>query len=367
MTEPDQAPEPVDHPGAIEYDAPAANLVEALARAQSAFPPISKTKTGEVKGTNRQGREYSYTYQYADLADVLGAARPVLAREGIALVQRLTTAEDGKVRLVTELRRGDEVIDSALELGRTTSDPQQFGGALTYLRRYSASTMLGIAPEEDLDAQHVETAPRNGNGNGRAELPGWATRLPDDAVVEVGTKLTVLIGEDRARSLLRDVHHNAKGIPTIVKPLVGRLLDEVLAESAEGRIAPRLLAELNRREAEGVAAEAEAARARQDADAETPPVTGDVPADTDGLPAGRRDLGPETLGDEAELDPALEARPPAGTVKVDLPADATVEARMRLLRAAGCICNEPLAPDADRVGSGKRSDECPIDGHGIPF
>src|SRR3954469_1477353 len=106
---------------------PDAQLVAALVKAQGEFPSIAKNKTANT-GT--------YSYSYADLSDVLAAVRPVLSENGIALVQRTVCTANGKVNLLTELRHGGgSVLSSEVEIGQSSGNPQQFGGALTYLRR----------------------------------------------------------------------------------------------------------------------------------------------------------------------------------------------------------------------------------------
>lgn len=346
------------------------SLIAALARAQARFPRIEKNLTAEVRG--KDGRPGS-SYSYADLGEILAAVRPVLAEEGIALIQRLATNDAGKVRLITELRRGEELLDSTLDLGQTTANPQNFGGALTYLRRYSAVTLLGIAAEQDLDAQEVEPAPRNGNG-APAALPDWATPLGDDGLKRMGRELTVLVGDERARDTVRSVKASIGTIPAVLRPFVSLILEHYLdAGVAEpGEASRRFMAEMNRREAEAVAAQAEAERAKQDAAAEAPDppapeVSGDVPADDAGLKPQRTPAEEARDAAEAAVPPPPDT-PPAGSVEPpELPSDSTVEMNMKRLREAGCICPEPLADDADKVGSGKRSDECPLKGHGIPF
>ena len=53
-----------------------------IAKAQGEFPAIPKDKTANA-GT--------FSYNYADLASILHPVRPVLAKNGLALIQRLET------------------------------------------------------------------------------------------------------------------------------------------------------------------------------------------------------------------------------------------------------------------------------------
>jgi hypothetical protein len=56
-------------------------------RPQGQFPAITKGKTATVRMSEAKGGG-TYSYNYADLGDVLGSVRPVLAAHGLALVQR---------------------------------------------------------------------------------------------------------------------------------------------------------------------------------------------------------------------------------------------------------------------------------------
>ena len=116
----------------------------ALAKAQGEFPPITKDKTAQAG---------SYSYEYADLATILAGVRPVLAKNGLALIQRLENPSGGGPSIRTELRHADGgVIASSFPLGEFQT-MQQLGSASTYIRRYMACAILGIAAEEDDDGR----------------------------------------------------------------------------------------------------------------------------------------------------------------------------------------------------------------------
>jgi hypothetical protein len=130
-------------------------LNAALAKAQGEFPAIAKSKTATV----RMKAGGTYTYTYADLADILAAVRPVLAKHGLALIQRLENS-GGQPSIRTELRHTEgAVIAASFPIGSTNGTPQELGSLLTYLRRYALTAMLGIAAEDDNDAQDVASAP----------------------------------------------------------------------------------------------------------------------------------------------------------------------------------------------------------------
>src|SRR4051812_20864173 len=82
----------------MQHSESTAKLAEALSHAQGEFQPVPKNKTAKVK--MKAGGEYSY--RYADLADVLKMALPVLSKHGLSLAQPLLLF-DGKLRATTRL------------------------------------------------------------------------------------------------------------------------------------------------------------------------------------------------------------------------------------------------------------------------
>ena len=69
-------------------------LMVALAAAQIEFPAIPKVHTAKIKA--------GFSYSYADLADVVSAIRPILAKHGIATMQ-LPLLDGTTMKLVTRL------------------------------------------------------------------------------------------------------------------------------------------------------------------------------------------------------------------------------------------------------------------------
>ncbi len=117
-------------------------LATALAKAQSEFTTLKKSKTAKIK--MKSGGEYSY--KYADLSDLIDATRPACGKNGLAYTQPIIGDE-----LVTWLiHTSGQKIESKVRLQMNLS-PQEFGSYLTYFRRYALGAILGIAGEEDDD------------------------------------------------------------------------------------------------------------------------------------------------------------------------------------------------------------------------
>jgi len=132
-------------------------LAAAMAAAQKTIKPPKKTRTGKVKGVGKGGNEYEYSYSYADLADVIESYREPLSANGLTLLQPIRERERHMVLVTVLVHESGEWIGSEYPLANY-SKPQETGSALTYARRYSASSMLGIAAEDDDDGERAQAA-----------------------------------------------------------------------------------------------------------------------------------------------------------------------------------------------------------------
>jgi hypothetical protein len=138
-----------------------AALAAALAKAQAELINPEKSLTATIR-TGRPG-DRDRSFRYAPLSSGLDIVRKTLGQHEIATLQ--TTAIDqaaGMVHLTTTLAHASgEWIASdwpVCPIAETTN-PQRMGAALTYARRYSLFTLVGIAGEDDLDAPDLCAGP----------------------------------------------------------------------------------------------------------------------------------------------------------------------------------------------------------------
>ena len=88
--------------------------------------------------------------RYADLSSVIDAIKPALNHVQIAFMQMPEESEAGIVRLTTRLvHASGEWIETTASCPMPKNDPQGFGSALTYLRRYSLSAICGLYADDD--------------------------------------------------------------------------------------------------------------------------------------------------------------------------------------------------------------------------
>jgi len=114
-------------------------IATALVKAQKAFGPALKTATNP-----------HFRSKYADLSACVEAVIDALNDNGIALIQQTHDDATGVTVETVFLHESGEMLTSGkLHVPAAKSDPQGYGSALTYARRYSLMAACGIAPEDD--------------------------------------------------------------------------------------------------------------------------------------------------------------------------------------------------------------------------
>ncbi len=131
--------------------------------AQGSSPTITKLATALVKAqAEMPAAKFNATNpffksKYADLGSVIETARPVLAKHGLAILQPVVSSGNGRIGIRTmvihesgEFISSDVYIPVLDEKGKSLV--QSAGSIISYLRRYSLSSTLGIYADEDTDA-----------------------------------------------------------------------------------------------------------------------------------------------------------------------------------------------------------------------
>ena len=123
-------------------------LAKALLAFQKEAPELHKDSTAVVK--TKTGGEYRYKYMSFDQA--MAAIRPVLNKHGLVISQQIQIKE-GHRALETFLTHAEDSSSwwTSTVLLPDTDDMQALGSAITYARRYSLISMLGLVADEDDD------------------------------------------------------------------------------------------------------------------------------------------------------------------------------------------------------------------------
>ena len=115
------------------------HIAAAFVKAQRAFGPALKTSTNP-----------HFRSKYADLSNCIEAVIEALNSNGIGLMQRTHESKDGVMVETVFVHESGEVMECGLlHVPAGKQDPQGYGSALTYARRYSLLAATGLAPEDD--------------------------------------------------------------------------------------------------------------------------------------------------------------------------------------------------------------------------
>ena len=119
-----------------------AELAEALAKAQ-----------GEMAAAKKDSTNPFYHSKYADLAQIVEAIRKPLSDNGLAISQLVQPDAEAAVIETILMHQSGEWLSSIIQLKPVKTDPQGIGSAITYARRYALGAIVGLATEEDDDAE----------------------------------------------------------------------------------------------------------------------------------------------------------------------------------------------------------------------
>lgn len=120
---------------------PPVTFAEAFLKVQSSIKTaIKDTANGAFKGT-----------KYADLGAVWDAVKTPLHDNGFSIIQSPDFDAGDMWLKTTILHVSGEKMEGRYPLRPSKPDPQGYGSALTYARRYSISAMLGVIADDDDD------------------------------------------------------------------------------------------------------------------------------------------------------------------------------------------------------------------------
>lgn len=139
------------------------NLAKALAKFQA-----------DIKDPARDKDNPYFKSKYVALDGLLDAVRPVLATNGLSFIQSpVSNGQDMGVTTLLMHDSGEWIESDPFMLHAVKNDPQAGGSAITYARRYSLSAVLGVAWDDDDDANmatkghqsrsNAQNAPTKGN------------------------------------------------------------------------------------------------------------------------------------------------------------------------------------------------------------
>lgn len=104
----------------------------------------------EFRHAKRDTDNPFYKSRYASFAEVWEAVAPSLAKNGLAVLQPITTDVNGiYVETILVHSSGEERSSKCPVLCKDKTNPQAMGSAVTYARRYSLASLLGVVIDDD--------------------------------------------------------------------------------------------------------------------------------------------------------------------------------------------------------------------------
>lgn len=187
---------------------------------------LSKAQ-GEMQAAIKDKVNPFFKSSYADLGSVWDAARPVLSKYGLCIMQTTELASDrNQVIMVTTLAHtSGQWMKSYLPLNPSKNDSQGMGAAITYLRRYSLSAIVGVVCDEDDDGETAvgrgkqqQSPPQQNNQPPKQESQGTIERVGKTEIIAL-TTLIQNLDEDSNKSFLDWIKKsfNAQSIQDIPK------------------------------------------------------------------------------------------------------------------------------------------------------
>lgn len=115
-------------------------MAAALAKAQ-----------GQMGAAKKDAENPFFKSTYADLASVVAAIKKPLADNGIAYSQVVGSTDAGVCYVETILMHssGQWLCDRVPVITQKEKDPQAFGTAVSYMRRYQLQAIVGLPAEDD--------------------------------------------------------------------------------------------------------------------------------------------------------------------------------------------------------------------------
>lgn len=203
------------------------------------FAALAKAQ-GEIENASKSSTNPHFKSRYADLAEVLNTVRPSLTKHGISLIQ--STGFDGSMVSVTTILAHAEggFITCVASCVPAKSDAQGIGSATTYLRRYSAAAVTGIAQEDD-DGQSAAHDRKPASLAGQPLDGVWEALHADDQAwfTKLGVEVVSIYKEAGAADALD--HINAQSLDTDGKAALWHVL------KPESAIRTALTKEINSR------------------------------------------------------------------------------------------------------------------------
>jgi hypothetical protein len=162
------------------------------------FPALLKAKKN-IGGATKNSKNPAFRYHYADLNAYLDVIEEPLEENGLILLQPLSE-DDGNSYVESRIVHAEsgQFIANRIKLLLGKHDMQQLGSAVTYGRRYSLASLLGMKAEDD--DGHASTQAKN-----KRETPDETNKRLERELQEFRKRTQTQIDKQADITELKDV------------------------------------------------------------------------------------------------------------------------------------------------------------------
>jgi len=186
----------------------------------------------EVGQISKDSTNPFFKSKYFDINALLEHVEPILKKHGLLLLQPI--ANNKVVSQIFDPETGENVT-SEMELP-PLDDPQKMGSAITYFRRYTLQSLLGLQAEDDDGAK----ASRSKSAAPVAKPTGWESLTPQKKFANFEKAINVAVENkdvDRLKQIGMELSMDTKGVgPSDAQKLIDLAASHVKTiEAATGR------------------------------------------------------------------------------------------------------------------------------------
>jgi hypothetical protein len=186
-------------------------LSSALSKAQGEF---------EIAGLNKANPYFKS--KYADLASVVGAARPALTKYGLSVVQNIVANEEGASVLHTILLHASgQYIESRMRITPAKSDIQSISSYTTYIKRMAYASLVGVVTGDDSDDDGEAAVSQDRTAHVKAV--GTVPVVTEPRTQEQGT---ATVSKDQ----IYELEYELEGFPKIAELMMSGYKIETIAD-----------------------------------------------------------------------------------------------------------------------------------------
>ena len=162
--------------------------------------------------------------KYANLTDILSVVKPALNKNNFFLTQKILIKDSNEVLKTEITHKSGQILESEAPLNvADRNNPQKYGSAITYMRRYSLTALLGIEEEDD-DGQKAtqQKAPVDRPLN-PAEIATIQKMIDKVSEVDPDFSIAIMCEALKVKSLAEIKHNRFNNI-------ISRLTEKLTAE-----------------------------------------------------------------------------------------------------------------------------------------